>query len=122
MAQVKSQLILAEPCGTTPLAADAMTPAEATDMARVFKALSDPVRLRLLSLIASHGVGEVCVCDLTEKFDVTAPTISFHLKVLREAGLVESQRRATWVYYRVSQPMLANLSCFFATPALSAAR
>nr|WP_246001514.1 metalloregulator ArsR/SmtB family transcription factor [Allorhizocola rhizosphaerae] len=99
-----------------------MTPAEATDMARVFKALSDPVRLRLLSLIASHGVGEVCVCDLTEKFDVTAPTISFHLKVLREAGLVESQRRATWVYYRVSQPMLANLSCFFATPALSAAR
>ncbi len=67
----------------------------------MFKALSDPVRLRLLSLIASHEGGEACVCDLTGPFDVSQPTISHHLKVLREAGLVGSERRGTWVYYWV---------------------
>ena len=70
----------------------------------MFKALGDPVRLRLLSLIASatraEG-GEVCVCDLTGAFDVQQPTISHHLRVLREAGLVDCERRGTWVYYWV---------------------
>lgn len=59
--------------------------------------LADPVRLRLLSLIASHEGGEACVCDLTGPFDVSQPTISHHVKVLREAGLVGSERRGTWV-------------------------
>jgi ArsR family transcriptional regulator, arsenate/arsenite/antimonite-responsive transcriptional repressor len=68
----------------------------ATDLARVFKALGDPVRLWLLSLITSAG--EVRVCDLTGAFDLTARTISYHLKVLREAGLVDCERRGTWVY------------------------
>jgi ArsR family transcriptional regulator len=67
----------------------------------VFKAMGDPVRLRLLSLIASHDGGEACVCDLSEVFELTGPTISHHLKVLREAGLITGDRRGTWIYYRV---------------------
>lgn len=69
-------------------------------MATVFKALGDPVRLRLFSMIASGPSGEVCVCDLTPAFDLSQPTISHHLKLLRQAGLVDSERRGTWVYYR----------------------
>jgi ArsR family transcriptional regulator len=72
---------------------------QASAFAPMFKALGDPVRLRLLSMIASAGGGEVCVCDLTGEFALTGPTISHHLKVLREAGLVDSDRRGTWVYY-----------------------
>ncbi|SCF19967.1 ArsR family transcriptional regulator [Micromonospora viridifaciens] len=68
-------------------------------VAPMFKALGDPVRLRLMSMIAS--VPEICVCDLTSAFDLSGPTISHHLKVLREAGLVDSERRGTWVWYRV---------------------
>ncbi len=82
-----------------PLVRQPLDEAEAADLARVFKALSDPVRLRLLSMIASAGDGEVCVCDLTGSFALTGPTISHHLKVLREAGLVDCERRGTWVYY-----------------------
>jgi len=80
----------------------------------MFKALSDPVRLRLLSLIAfqseGEGRGEVCVCDLLGAFDVQQSTISHHLRVLREAGLVDCQRRGTWVYYWVVPSALAQLS------------
>jgi ArsR family transcriptional regulator len=65
------------------------------ELARVFKAMGDPVRLRLLSLIASHGGGEACVCDLTDVVDLSGPTISHHLKVLREAGLITGERRGT---------------------------
>jgi len=74
---------------------------QAVELARVFKALGDPVRLRLLSMIASRAGGEVCVCDLTPAFDLSQPTISHHLKLLRQAGLIESERRGTWVYYRL---------------------
>lgn len=91
--------------------------ADAVDLARMFKALADPVRLRLLSLIASHEGGEACVCDLTGPFDVSQPTISHHLKVLREAGLVGSERRGTWVYYWVLPGALARLSSLLQTPA-----
>ena len=73
------------------------------------KALGDPVRLRLLSLITSAD-GESCVCDLTAAFDLTGPTISHHLKVLRESGLITGDRRGTWVYYRVHPEVLARLS------------
>ncbi len=76
----------------------------------VFKALSDPVRLRLLSVIASHTGQEACVCDVSDGFDVSQPTISHHLRVLREAGLLSSQRRGSWVYYRVEPAALAQLS------------
>ncbi|MEC3891644.1 MULTISPECIES: ArsR/SmtB family transcription factor [Nocardiopsis] len=74
---------------------------ESVELARVFKALGDPVRLRLLSMIATCDGDEVCVCDLTPAFDLSQPTISHHLKLLREAGLISSVRRGTWVYYRL---------------------
>jgi len=75
------------------MVSEALTEDAATDLARGFKALGDPVRLRLLSLIAARGGGEVCVCDLTDAFTLTGPTISHHLRVLREAGLVDCQLR-----------------------------
>ncbi|KOX34342.1 MULTISPECIES: ArsR/SmtB family transcription factor [unclassified Streptomyces] len=87
----------------------------AVDLAKTFKALSDPIRLRLLSLIASHEGGEACVCDLTGPFDVSQPTISHHLKVLWEAGPVGSERRGTWVYYWVLPAALARLSSLLQT-------
>lgn len=89
-----------------PLSAQALTPQVAGHLAPLFKALSDPVRLRLLSLIASTS--EACVCDLTDAFEVTGATISHHLRVLREAGLVDCERRGTWVYYWV-RPEVLNL-------------
>ncbi|HKD97199.1 MAG TPA: metalloregulator ArsR/SmtB family transcription factor [Micromonosporaceae bacterium] len=87
-----------------------LTEQAAADLAPGFKALGDPVRLRLLSLIAARAGGEVCVCELTTAFDVTGPTISHHLRVLREAGLIGSERRGTWVYYRVIPAAFAALS------------
>lgn len=98
-----------EPC-CTPLAREPLSPDWAGDLARMFKALGDPVRLRLLSMVASHEGGEVCVCDLTPAFDLSQPTISHHLKVLREAGLLVCERRGTWVYYRVVAGALAQLA------------
>ena len=88
------------PC-CSPMVREPLTVEAAERLSGAFKALADPVRLRLLSLIASHAGGEACVCDLTGEFDVSQPTISHHLKVLREAGLLTSERRASWVYYRV---------------------
>jgi ArsR family transcriptional regulator len=85
----------------SPLVREPLSADRAVELARVFKAMGDPVRLRLLSLIASHDGGEACVCDLSEVFELTGPTISHHLKVLREAGLITGDRRGTWIYYRV---------------------
>ena len=94
----------------SPQTGEPLSAEEAAELARVFKAIADPVRLRLLSLIASHAGGQACVCDLTGAFALTGPTISHHLKVLREAGLVDSERRGTWIYYRVQPDLLAELS------------
>src|SRR5215218_7843853 len=101
-----------------PLAAEAVSEQAAMDLAPAFKALGDPVRLRLLSMIASAEGGEMCVCDLTPAFDLSGPTISHHLKSLREADLVSSQRRGTWVYYRANRAKLGALSAVLdiATP------
>ncbi len=95
-----------QPCCA--LATTTVTEADAEEVAVMFKALGDPVRLRLVSLIA--GRAEVCVCDLTGEFSVGAPTISHHLRVLREAGLVTSERRGTWVYYSVRREALDRLA------------
>jgi len=94
----------------SPVAAEPLTPQWAQSLAPMFKALGDPVRLRLLSLVASHTGGEACVCDISPSFDLSQPTISHHLKVLREAGLLEADRRGTWVYYRVIPAALQQLS------------
>ncbi|NGP09557.1 helix-turn-helix transcriptional regulator [Rhodococcus sp. 14C212] len=98
-----------EPC-CPPLSREPLTSDWAGDLARMFKALGDPVRLRMLSLIASHEGGECCVCDISPSFDLSQPTISHHLKVLREAGLLDCERRGTWVHYRVVPTALAQLS------------
>lgn len=95
---------------------------QAGAFAPMFKALGDPVRLRLLSLIASAPSGEVSVGDLTSAFDLTGPTISHHLKVLRDAGLVDGDRRGTWVYYRPQPSELALLARLFeGVPAVTGA-
>jgi ArsR family transcriptional regulator len=102
----------------TPIAEEALDPEHATDLARMFKALGDPTRLRLLSRITSAASGEICVCDLTSgDFDVSGPTISHHLKVLREAGLIEGDRRGTWVYYRPVAGNLRQLAALLDSPA-----
>ncbi|NDK88651.1 helix-turn-helix transcriptional regulator [Gordonia desulfuricans] len=96
-----------------PLSSEPLSAADAAMLTPLFKALADPVRLRLLSSVASHVGGEACVCDISSGVDVTQPTISHHLRVLREAGLLESERRGTWVYYRVVPSVLQRLSSFF---------
>lgn len=94
----------------SPVMRQPLSAEQAGELARVFKAIGEPVRLRLLSLIASHAGGEACVCDLTGAFELSGPTISHHLKVLREAGVIDGERRGTWIYYRVRTEMLAVLS------------
>jgi ArsR family transcriptional regulator len=113
-------LVQPEPC-CTPLVREPLTEEWAGDLARMFKALGDPVRLRLLSRVASSAGGEACVCDLSSGFDVSQPTISHHLKVLRETGLLECERRGTWVYYWVVPTALVRLSAVLSSPDLSAA-
>ncbi len=82
---------------------------EAASLAKSFGALSDPARLRLLSLIAAQPDGEVCACELVGPLGKSQPTVSHHLKVLREAGLIEGEKRGTWVWYRVVRSALADL-------------
>ncbi|GAA1011848.1 transcriptional regulator [Acrocarpospora pleiomorpha] len=96
-----------------PIARQPLSEGEAAELAVLLKAVADPVRLRLLSMIGSHPGGEACVCDLTDAFDLTAPTISHHLKVLRTAGLIGSQRRGTWVYYWIIPEVVNRLGDLF---------
>jgi ArsR family transcriptional regulator len=119
----KSQLpSAAEPgCTFVPLVREPLSAEAATQLAATLKALSDPVRLRLLSVVASHAGGEACVCDLSAGIELTQPTISHHLKVLRTAGLLDSERRASWVYYRVNRTVLQQLSQLLETTTLGAA-
>jgi ArsR family transcriptional regulator len=108
------------PAGTAecsiPLVREPMGEGAAAGLAQVFKALGDPVRLRLVSLIGAHQGGEVCVCDLTTAFDLAQPTISHHLKVLRQAGIITSERRGTWVYYRLVPAALERMAALLTAP------
>ncbi|MET8427806.1 metalloregulator ArsR/SmtB family transcription factor [Nocardia sp. NPDC004860] len=108
----KSQVVITpvQQCAAAPLVREPLSAQSAAELAGVFKALSDPVRLRVLSAIASRADQEACVCDVSEGIDVKQPTISHHLKVLREAGLLTSERRASWVYYKVVPEALQRLS------------
>ena len=112
--------VLQAPECCTPMVREPLTEEDAKSLAGVFKSLADPVRLRLLSLIASFEGGEACVCDLTGRFDVSQPTISHHLRVLREAGLIDSERRGTWVYYWVLPDALSRLGSLLSTDAVGA--
>ena len=89
------------------------TPRMNADLAPFFQALGDRTRLRLLNLMAG---GEACVCDLNDAFDLTQPTISHHLKVLHEAGLLDRDKRGVWVYYRARTQALAGLAALIGTP------
>jgi ArsR family transcriptional regulator len=104
-----------------PIGGTALSGEQAERLAPAFKALGDPVRLRLLSMIASKR-GEVCVCDLTDAFDVTGPTISHHLRVLREVGLIQCERRGTWVYYWLVAGVLDGLAGMLGVEAPAGAR
>lgn len=94
----------------SPLRREALSMDEAEQVAPLLKALADPVRLRLVSLVAAHEGGEACVCELTDAFELSQPTISHHLKVLHEVGLLERAKRGVWVYYSVRADALADLA------------
>ena len=101
--------LVSEPC-CSPLTEDALSDAEAVDLAAVFKAMADPVRLRLLSVIATAPTGEVCACDLPELFDRSQPTMSHHLSLLVKAGLLEREQRGKWAWFRVIPQRLDMLA------------
>jgi ArsR family transcriptional regulator len=103
-------LIDVSQCEAAPLVREPLSAQAAVELAAQLKALSDPVRLRLLSVVASHTGGEACVCDISAGIEVSQPTVSHHLKVLRNAGLLDSERRGSWVYYRVIPEALQHLS------------
>jgi ArsR family transcriptional regulator, arsenate/arsenite/antimonite-responsive transcriptional repressor len=100
----------------SPLSAGPLSDGQAERVAPLLKALADPVRLRLMSLVASHPGGEACVCDLNDAFDLSQPTISHHLKVLHDVGLVERDKRGVWVYYRAHTQALASLGALIGCP------
>ena len=102
----------AVPC-CAPVTSAELSETDAVRMAAMFKALGDPVRLRLFSKVASHPDGEACVCDIQD-VGVAQPTVSHHLKKLREAGLLTSERRGTWVYYRVAPEVMASMATLLA--------
>jgi ArsR family transcriptional regulator len=95
-----------------PLSKRPLTDSSAHDLAIVFAALADPVRLRLFDLVRRAGSTGVCSCDLVEPLERSQPTISHHLKVLREAGLVESRREGTWLWYSVVADALTGADSF----------
>ena len=99
-----------------PLSQGPLSPEQADQVAPLLKALADPVRLRLMSLVASHPGGEACVCDLAGAFDLSQPTISHHLKVLHDSGLLDREKRGVWVYYRARTQALASLGTLIGSP------
>src|SRR5215472_1761675 len=117
--RMSKSLVLLDPADTVaccpPLAAQPLSQAQADQIAPLLKALADPVRLRLMSLVASHTGGEACVCDLNDAFDLSQPTISHHLKVLHDAGLLDRDKRGVWVYYRVRPSALASIAALVAS-------
>jgi ArsR family transcriptional regulator, arsenate/arsenite/antimonite-responsive transcriptional repressor len=101
----------------SPLTREPLSQQQSEQIVPLLKALADPVRLRLMSLVASHEGGEACVCDLNEAFDLSQPTISHHLKVLHDCGLLDREKRGVWVYYRARTAALASLGALIGDPA-----
>jgi ArsR family transcriptional regulator, arsenate/arsenite/antimonite-responsive transcriptional repressor len=98
----------------TPLLRQPITASQAADLARLLKALADPTRLRLVSMVAAHEGGEACVCELTEPLGLTQPTISHHLKVLVDAGIFTRDKRGVWAYYALVPAAMEALSAVLA--------
>jgi ArsR family transcriptional regulator len=95
------------------LAREPISAEQAVGVVPLLKAIADPARLRLLSLVLSHEGGEACVCDLLSYFDLSQPTISHHLKVLHESGLLDREKRGTWVFYKARPAAMAALGDLF---------
>ena len=106
--------VLTECC--SPVVGEVITPAAAETLATSLKALSDPTRLRLVSLVAAHEDQEACVCDLTEPVALSQPTVSHHLKILVEAGILTREQRGKWAYYRLVPDTLADLARLITPP------
>lgn len=106
--------LLADEC-CTPLLREPLTTSQAADLARILKALADPTRLRLVSMVAAHEGGEACVCDLTDPLGLTQPTISHHLKILVEAGIFTRDKRGKWAYYALVPDALDAISAVLST-------
>lgn len=98
------------PVCCVPLTGDVITAEDAEQLAHQFKALADPSRVRLLSLIAAHDGGEACICDLTDPVGLSQPTVSHHMKQLADAGLVTREQRGKWAYYRVVDEALRSVA------------
>lgn len=98
-----------------PITREVISHDNAESLAHSLKALADPARVRLLSMIAAHEDGEACVCDLTEPLGLSQPTVSHHLKILTDAGFLSRTKRATWAYFRIVPGSLDAVSGFFAT-------
>lgn len=98
-----------------PLAREPISTEQAAGVVPMLKAIADHARLRLLSLVLSHEGGEACVCDLLPYFDLSQPTISHHLKVLHESGLLDREKRGTWVFYKARPAAMAALGDLFTT-------
>ena len=94
----------------SPVVGRVITPAEADSLATSLKAIADPTRLRLLSLVAAHEDQEACVCDLTEPVGLSQPTVSHHLKILVDAGMLAREQRGRWAYYRLIPDTLTGLA------------
>jgi len=94
-----------------------MEPEAARDLAELFKALADPTRVAIVNRLAAGE--ECCVCDLTDTFELSQPTVSHHLRILREAGLAEANRRGTWAYYRLAPDAIERLRGVFAPAAVA---
>ena len=99
----------------TPLLREPITASQAADLAHKLKALADPTRLRLVSMVAAHEGGEACVCDLTEPLGLTQPTISHHLKILVQAGIFTRDKRGVWAYYALVPSAMDALSAVLST-------
>ena len=104
----------------TPLAREPMTAEQAEQVVPMLKALADPVRLRLMSMVMSREGGEACACELLPAFELSQPTISHHLKVLHESGLLERDKRGVWVYYRARPDAVAAMGALFETTLVTA--
>jgi ArsR family transcriptional regulator len=98
-----------------PLLREPITTDQAAGLARMLKALADPTRLRLVSMVAAHHDGEACVCDLTQPLGLTQPTISHHLKILVDAGIFTRDKRGVWAYYALVPEVLNALSAVLRT-------
>ena len=107
-------LVLTECC--SPVVGQVMTVDEAESLATVLKAIAEPTRLRLVSLIAAHADAEACVCDLTEPVGLSQPTVSHHLKILVDAGVLQREQRGKWAYYKLVPATFASLSRLLTPP------